>query len=485
MPHARHIADRSRGASFATLAAVVALAFVLALGGCASAEKVRDPLAPSDSPERVLRTLRLAGIESAVVGEERGTAVARIEVPAISSAGDVEIAWQLGVAALSEAYPRARTYVVQLFGPGTVALVELSLPGRDARGAVGSDDAAALREMADARYLLTDVADKTVLRAVAPRDAVAVPGDVLAMGAQLSGAYLDAKNRAAGLSGGTARIAVRARRAAERSRLAVPGRAAPGADEDAGLLLAARLTDLLGEEAPAGETDVGGAPLLRDLAASVTANAPPEQVLALRTRLAVAEALTAKKPFGSVLAAARETARAVATTALPDRKSTYLEGRLADAVLVAAKSPDAPDSMRAVTDFMRAERFDVSAASASAKPVTPADNPASLATATPTASEDESTALPREVLSRSARDASDAGPPAVSWETTAGARAQVAPAVWLAYGRSDGARYWLAGAGGPVALTDASVDGWAWRNRRAAVVDASDVGVVLSAIELR
>lgn len=111
-------------------------------------------LDPSTPEEAVLRTLRLAGYERAVVGEEGGTAVLRLETPAVTSPADVELAWQTGAATLAGGYPSAATYVVQVFSPEAQPLVEVTVPGSDARSAVSADDAAALREAADFRYLL-------------------------------------------------------------------------------------------------------------------------------------------------------------------------------------------------------------------------------------------------------------------------------------------------------------------------------------------
>ncbi|MDP2232938.1 MAG: hypothetical protein Q8K89_04825, partial [Actinomycetota bacterium] len=48
-------------------------------------------LESSGPDETVLRTLRLAGIEHAVVGESSGTAVVRLALPSVSSAADVEL----------------------------------------------------------------------------------------------------------------------------------------------------------------------------------------------------------------------------------------------------------------------------------------------------------------------------------------------------------------------------------------------------------
>lgn len=112
-----------------------------------------DYLAASGPAESVLRTLRLAGYERAVAGMGSGSAFARIELPSAASPADVELGWQSGIGALSAAYPNAEVYVVQIFGPGQQALVEVSVPGEKARAAVSADDGVALRAASTFRYL--------------------------------------------------------------------------------------------------------------------------------------------------------------------------------------------------------------------------------------------------------------------------------------------------------------------------------------------
>ncbi len=109
-------------------------------------------LAPSNAEETVLRSLRLAGIERAVVGEERGSAIVRLEAPTVSSAGDVTIAWQTGMATLAQAYPRADEYVVQVFAGGE-GYLEVVAEGGAARAAIDADDPAALLGAAELRLL--------------------------------------------------------------------------------------------------------------------------------------------------------------------------------------------------------------------------------------------------------------------------------------------------------------------------------------------
>lgn len=111
-------------------------------------------LARSGPDEQVLRALRLAGADLAVVGSEGGAAIVRLEVPAVDDAADVALAWQSAIGALREAYPSAQRYVVQVYGPGAQPLVELAWSGDEARA---SSDAGVLRERASVRYLSAEL----------------------------------------------------------------------------------------------------------------------------------------------------------------------------------------------------------------------------------------------------------------------------------------------------------------------------------------
>lgn len=76
-------------------------------------------------------------------------------------------------------------------------------------------------------------------------------------------------------------------------------------------------------------------------------------------------------------------------------------------------------------------------------------------------------------------------PPTLMWADPSGAGAQsVQPETWVAYRRADGRVYWRAGSDGEVALTDASLLGWAFSERRAVLVDAADVGKVRATFPL-
>lgn len=102
-------------------------------------------LAPSGPDEIVLRTVRLAGIEHAVIDENGGIVVLRMSVPRVTSPADIELAWQTGFGALSSAYPDGVRYVVQLYD-GETPLLEVAADGVRVRGAVKADDADQLRD---------------------------------------------------------------------------------------------------------------------------------------------------------------------------------------------------------------------------------------------------------------------------------------------------------------------------------------------------
>jgi hypothetical protein len=434
----------------------------------------QEPLAPSQPAEQTLRSMRLIGVDRAAVGENGRTVTLRLEVPAISSAGDVEIAWQSAMGVLTESYPKARSYVVRLAGSDGVPLVEFAAQGRAARKAVADADLAALRRAMAVSYL---VAGEPAM----PSGSVAISPIGGLSGDALSAAYLDAKNRAVFTRGVRERPPVFARVGspeAAKTREAVPGRPALAVDQDPNVRLSELLVELIVR--PTAK-EIAGVGELRALAESTTAPGP-ERILNLRRWVAVAEATVAEQPFGDVAWVGASTARAVGSTKLLPA-SAYFDGQRAKAVLVAAQSPDAPDAMKQVRRFLRAERWDVT--------FDPGRVGLSVESSVPGATDEQLATIAALKARLALNSRGDGRTPVVSWETSAGVQS-ASPSGWLAFRRNDGRVFWLLAENAPAAissattaLTDASLDGWAWSARRVDVVDAADVGHVLSTIELR
>lgn len=154
----------STGVAAIAIALVVLGAFLYARGGGPVPHwfpfraSLGDPLASSSPAETALRTVRLAGFERAVVGESDGIAVVRLEMQQVSSAADVEIAWQTGFGALVTSYSGADRYVVQVFD-GARPLVEVGGDGAAVRRAVDDDDGDALRAAVEFVFLSEEGSD--------------------------------------------------------------------------------------------------------------------------------------------------------------------------------------------------------------------------------------------------------------------------------------------------------------------------------------
>jgi hypothetical protein len=405
--------------------AVVAVALLVAGVVLLAARPGRfDPLGPSTAVEGVRRTARLAGFETATAGMDGGTAWTALTVPAVSSAADVEIAWQTGIAALAAAYPGADQYVVRVLDPRQHLLV-VQATGESARRAVERDDPRALLDSAQVGYArFSDTRQN-------PETEVGTP----------SVEYLDAKNRAAGLlddTGPTVGGASALAQAVEAARSAVPGIPAPPPDTDAGVAWASATLELVREQ-----TDVDGAAELAAELASVAGPTAPERVLELRALYMTAQALEPPAPFGSVLATTADACREVLDAPLA-------EGAARDAVLAAATPGDAPASGTRVGVFERVESLDAAA------PYAGASLPACA----------------HAVADEAGISGSAAG------------KGRLRPEVWEAYRRADGVLYWLSPDDG-VALTDASVRGWAFSIERAGLVDAESAGVVLGYVPVQ
>jgi len=442
---------------FAALGAVLVglVALRLLTGGAAG------PLAPSGPEETALRAMRLAGIQRAVVAGDDGTAILRLELPVITSPPDAEIAWLAGFATLAEVWPEAERYTVQLF-EGARPLVELRAEGPDVRAAVAEDDAVALRDSLDPRFIARSgepveagTASDDVARIVPERElsaarsllvadpegATALPAGATAIDVHLAGGYLDAKNRAAGLlgdAGPLSEAAAALSRQAEAVRRSAPPVAAPGPGESVVARYLERLSEAVGPAA------AGGAEGLRLEAEALVERGDRDAIARLRALVICAEALAGRGGVAGVLNPAADLARQVADAPL-------VPGPPSDAVLSAAGVDDAPEQAADVRAFRREPALDVRADQISGR-----------------------SELPAVVLRLHARSGT---PPAIGWPT-AGGGTSVAPAIWEAHRRADGAVYWLAGDEGTVALVDASVLGWAFSTRRAAVVDAARCGRV-------
>lgn len=451
------------------VALVTAALIVLAVVGTLVARSVSDPdralLARSGPQEAALRSLRLAGIEHAAVGSADRTAILRVDVPALTSAPDATLVSHSAFATLAAVYPSAELYVVQLFATGQ-PLVELSGAGDGVRDAVDGDDPAALDSVLAARLIarpgesaspvagvisddLTAVVTAgqagraTALLAATPEGALALPAEALAVDVHVTGAYLDAKNRAAGLLGDEGPLgdtAVALTGAADVVRREAPGVRAPGPDERALDVYRDRLRAAL-----AGAAIEGSAELLADVEA-LGSGPGRTGVARVRSVVLAVESLTISASSASVLSGAYDVAEQVAASAVP-------AGSAAEAVLAAADADSAPSAAAEVRSFERSTTLDVTAAAGGFGGT-----------------------LPERVLKLNARAGT---PPSLSWSTPEGGDS-VAPEVWLAYERADGTLYWLAGEDGDVALTDASLRGWAFSRSGAALVDASRCGRMLA-----
>jgi hypothetical protein len=409
----------------ATRVALVLLASMLVAvaGGCASeavpGDEAFDPTAPSGPAEAVARTLRLAGFEEVIV-DGGSTAVARLKLPSVNSAADVELAWQAAMSALSVAYPTADEYVVQIASDRD--LLQVAADGESVREAVGADDASMLREAATFELVHEEASPRGL--AVSSYDA---SSDEVAT-------YLDVKNRVAGLVGMDGiqlEEGDSARRAVQAAREAVPGVAAVEPGEDAGATWVARTVTVL-----AAADAVGASELAEQL--SSQGGMSREDIAQAREWFHVASAVDSAEPYGSVVQESADITSLVL-------EESGLEGDAAQAVRVALRDADALSSARRVDEFERVESADTSGTG-------------------------DSDQLPDLVI------LANGGEAAVIAYLDEGDTSVVNAQSWHAYERGDGARFWLAVEDGDVALTDASIQGWMFATEQAALVDARDVG---------
>ncbi len=217
-----------------------------------------------------------------------------LTLPAVSSAADIELAWQSGMAMLSAAYPRAKAYRV-VVGTADRNLLSVTAPGDAVRTAVEDDDAAALKKAASFEL---------IAHAQGKRDVPSYSGSTADREHML-----DALNRAAGLSSASGPTVAGADALARAWRDAyenAPGVAAPsGGVEDAARFAATRIAGALRR----GSLD--GAAELESLVPELVRDA---DVRGLRAWAAVTEAVTSRKPLAAVLALTAAATRDVAET---------------------------------------------------------------------------------------------------------------------------------------------------------------------------
>lgn len=278
------------------------------------------------------------------------------------------------------------------------------------------------------------------LKAAGAEGATPLPDNAIGIDSALAGAYLDAKNRAAGMLDErmvpTGPVSVEGIRAVQALYASAPGRRAPGDNDDPTTFYKTRLLGLLEGDRIERAAD------LRGEVSAVGRGADPDTVTRLRAWLSVLEAVAGPPPSqGSAITPVIRAGEQVASQATPRT------GALADAVLAAADSPEAPSSARDVALFEREASLDSSA-------TTTGD------------------ALPNRVL---AVAGVGGPPPGLTW---GGGSSIAQPDSWLGWRRGDGRLFFRAGEQGDVALTDATLSGWAWRHPRASLVDAGRIGRV-------
>ena len=294
---------------------------------------------------------------------------------------------------------------------------------------------------------VVEAAGARALRDAEPEGATALPDDAVAIGIDLSGAYLDAKNRAAALlgdDGPTGAIedpSVRWRLAREKTVRPI----AP-ADVDRLRFYGERVLEALEgqEEVPGAGTLIDDVGLLFGFGGGASDPAPTLKLWSDVT------AATAPGPVsGDVLPHAADSIVVVLGERVPQA------GPLADAVLVAADSELAREEARDLMFFERDASLDT------------------------TASIDGDVLVDRVL----ARWGTDDVPPAISWTTADGARG-TAPGSWTAYRSPVDRVLWLAGESGDVALTDGALRGWAFTLERARLVERARTGHVLAVFAL-
>ncbi len=409
------------------LAVATAALIALAMWGF-SALRDGGPLAPSSEGEQVLRTMRLAGFDRVWVSEGDGAVSVFLVMPGIDSPADVEIAWQTAFASLASAFRATGEFRVGIVSDDEI-VAELSGAARDIVRVVESGDATGLRDAVAVEYILADLSD-----------AGPTPAEVLAQATTPEdAAYLDAKNRAAGLLGDEGPVQPEAEQLADECdsmRAVVAGRPAVRPEEALKEYSSRIVANLV-------RSDAGADRVIDEIArlAGATPAGGTDGVARLRTISLVVEAFAAEEPYGDLLANTAAIAGLVADNKLA-------EGAASDAVLAAARDSAASETAVRIDSFARSEDLDLRPGSEGASVVG---------------------AVVRAISS---------GVPVQLSDTVVTVPSQV----WEAYRRADGTVYWRGEAGTEFALTDGSLRGWAFSRGAAAAVDPDNVGIVHSLI---
>lgn len=264
----------------------------------------------SSSNETALRATRLVGYPAAQVGVDRARASLSLVLPSVSSAADIELAWQTGMAILTEAYPASPLYRVVIRTPER-ALLSAEAVGSAVLESVAKDDPMSLKK-ATTFIVLANV---TVPAKLLPEESVTTTGQAN---------ELDSANRAAGVetTGGPAVTQAEALTAAWKDAYAkTPGVPAPqGGAQEAARFAAGRVKTALKLHSVDGDRA-----LEKVLAKFVVAS----DVEALRQWAATVEAVASKVPLASVLeltaGATQEVAESKPVGALPQGAITALE----------------------------------------------------------------------------------------------------------------------------------------------------------------
>jgi hypothetical protein len=273
-----------------------------------------------------------------------------------------------------------------------------------------------------------------------------MPEGAVAIDVHISGAYLDAKNRAADLLGEDG-PADRFDPLADDWRTAREAtvRSVAPADVDRLRFYGERLTEALAEQMDRQGASELAADLQLLLQGPRGAVDPAPMV---KVWSDIAAGVAPGPAFGEVLWETKTACETVLGEPLPR------SGPLADDILVAADSELAPATSRDTDAFEPEPALDATASA-------------------------EGDLLPNLTLAR----AGVGEPPGLSWTGADGTKTS-APDTWPAFSSPTRRIYWLAGEGGEVALSDGALRGWAYRIERSVLVDAHHIGRALAVFDM-